>query len=61
MSILVHLLSQSQPIKIDNVKNTYTKDGLFCVYHDDEVDKFPLVNIFRVREPYAYTTKLETK
>jgi len=54
MSILVHLLSQSQPIQIDNVKNTYTKDGLYCVYHDDVVNKFPLVNIFRITEPYAY-------
>lgn len=58
MTILVHLLSQSQPIKIENVKNAYTKDGLFCVYYDDVVDKFPLVNIFRIREQYVYKTEL---
>lgn len=59
-SILVHLISQSQPIKIDNVKNSYTKEGLFCVYHDDVVDKFPLCMIFRIREPYTYSVKLES-
>lgn len=61
MTILVHLLSQSQPIRIENVKNAYTKDGLFCVYYDDIVDKFPLVNIFRVRESYSYIVDLEKK
>jgi hypothetical protein len=55
--VLVHLLSQSAPMKIENVLNTYTKDGLFCVYHDDVVDKFPLVNIFRITEPYTYVIK----
>lgn len=56
MTIFVHMLSQSKPIQIENVKNTYTKDGLFCVYHDEVVDKFPMVNIFRVREPYTYVS-----
>lgn len=50
----VHLLSQSQPIVYDNVINTYTKDGLYCVLSSDKniVDKYPTVNIFRVRESY---------
>jgi hypothetical protein len=61
MRILVHLVSQSQPVVIDNVKNTYTKEGVFCVCHDDVVDKFPLVNIFRVREPYVYITSMEAE
>ena len=61
MTILVHLLSQSQPIKFENVKNCYTKDGLFCVYYNDVVDKFPLVNIFRIREAYEYSVELKSK
>lgn len=53
MKIKVHLLSQSQPIVYDNVKNAYTKDGMYCIYKEDNtVDKFPMVNIFRVTETY---------
>lgn len=45
--------SQSQPIEYKDVKNCYTKDGMYCVYkNDDTVDKFPLCNIFRVTESY---------
>lgn len=61
MKVLVHMLSQSQPIEIENVKNVYTKDGLLCVYHDEVVDKFPLVNIFRVREPYQYLVEVKSE
>lgn len=51
----VHLIHQSSPCTISNVRNTYTKDGMFCVmYYSEEkdiiVDKFPIANIFRVRE-----------
>jgi len=36
-TVFVHLYSQSEPIKIEHVVNTYTKDGLFCVMHDRQV------------------------
>lgn len=53
MKVYVHLLSQSNPIKRDNVINTYTKDGMYCLYlADKRVEKFPLINIFKVEEPY---------
>lgn len=53
MKVKVHLLSQSQPIEYDNVKNAYTKDGLFCIYKSNGlVVKYPLVNIFRIEETY---------
>jgi hypothetical protein len=53
MKIEVHLLSQSKAILYENVKNAYTKDGMYCIYKEDGfVDKYPLVNIFRVRESY---------
>lgn len=53
MRVAIHLLSQSQPVVRDDVQNTYTKDGVFCIYRDDEtVEKYPLMNIFRVVEPY---------
>jgi hypothetical protein len=53
MKIEVHLLSQSKAIVYENVKNAYTKDGMYCIYKENGfVDKYPLVNIFRVRESY---------
>ena len=53
MQVEVHLLSQSKPIVYNNVKNAYTKDGLYCIYKEEGfVDKFPLVNIFRITESY---------
>jgi len=51
MKIKVHLLSQSLPILYNGVKNAYTKDGMYCIYTTDgTVDKFPMINIFRVTE-----------
>jgi hypothetical protein len=56
MTVEVQVYSQSQPMVIENVENTYTKDGLFCVrirspkaahpvYY-----KFPVQHIFRIKE-----------
>lgn len=54
MKIIVHLLSQSKGITYENVKNAYTKDGLYCLYlEDNKVHKYPLVNIFRIEESYV--------
>jgi hypothetical protein len=51
MNVEVHLLSQSQPIVYVNIKNAYTKDGMYCLLKDNNVvEKYPFVNIFRVRE-----------
>ena len=52
MKINIHLLSQSRPIEYTDVKNAYTKDGMYCIYKQEKVDKFPLCNIFRVVEEY---------
>lgn len=50
-TVKVHLYSQSEPIFIQDALNTYTKDGLFCVWRESGVvDKFPLLHIFRVTE-----------
>ena len=51
MRIEVHLLNQSQPIEYKDVQNAYTKDGMYCMLLEySEVIKFPMVNIFRVKE-----------
>jgi len=54
MVVSVHLISQSKKIDYTNVENTYTKDGLFCIYMKDKnmVHKYPVQNIFRVEESY---------
>ena len=48
--VTVHLYSQSQPITIESVVNTYQKGDLFCVSTGGKVCKFPLVHIFRITE-----------
>lgn len=53
MKVQVHLLHQSQPIVTENVINTYVKEGLFCVYSNFEVQKYPIEHIFRVVESYT--------
>ena len=50
MRISVHLLSQSLPIERDGVTNAYVKAGMYCLMLPDRVEKYPLVNIFRVVE-----------
>jgi hypothetical protein len=51
MKIEVHLKHQSHPIVCDNVRNAYQKGALYCVmYVTGMVDKFPIADIFRVRE-----------
>lgn len=50
LSIEVHLLSQSEPIVYSKVINAYIKESMYCIEVNGSVDKYPLVNIFRVRE-----------
>jgi hypothetical protein len=54
MVVKIHNKDQSQPMIFDGVDNTYVKAGLFCIVRRDanEVQKFPIDNIFRVIEPY---------
>lgn len=51
MRVEVHLLHQSQPVVIEDVRNAYSKDSFYCVMvHDGPVSKFPVEHIFRVQE-----------
>lgn len=51
MKVSVHLYSQSEPVVIENGRNAYTKDLLYCVWvKDGPVYKFPLQHIFRIKE-----------
>ena len=54
MTVVVHLLSQSQGVPHDNVVNTYVKSGLYCVAtNDGYVYKYPVDHLFRVKESYT--------
>jgi hypothetical protein len=49
--IEVHLYSQSQPVVIENPRNSYTKGPLYCVLlQDGTAYKFPTEHIFRIKE-----------
>ena len=51
MNVSVHLLSQSKPVELTDVRNCYQKGDLYCVMLDGgEVHKFPIAHIFRVIE-----------
>lgn len=51
MRVEVHLLHQSNPVEIHDVRNTYTKGPLYCALdYDGVVSKFPVGHIFRVKE-----------
>lgn len=53
-TVHVQMKDQSQPLVYEDVLNTYTKDGLFCVYVlGDEVFKHPVGNIWRIKESYG--------
>jgi hypothetical protein len=53
VKISIRLQKTSQPIKIDNVVNAYTKGPFYCVYTEDGiVRKFPIITIFDVTEDY---------
>ena len=64
MTIEVQLIETSQSIIHENVANAYTKGGLYCVYvrgtdgsqstkpTESAVYKYPLRNIWRVKESY---------
>ncbi len=55
MTIKIHNKDQSQPMVFEGVDNTYVKAGFFCIVRRElnEVQKFPVKDIFRVVEPYT--------
>lgn len=54
MKIEVYLLNPNKSIVYEDVKNSYIKDGMYCINKEEDgfVDKYPMINIIRVRESY---------
>ena len=50
MTVTIHTKTQSKPVVRETVINTYTKDGMFCVYMGEVTEKYPMINVFRVTE-----------
>jgi len=52
--VLLWLNETSEPLEYENVENTYTKGNLFVIFFEHGgkriYDKFPLANIWRIRE-----------
>lgn len=61
MKVKISLVETSQVIEHENVKNTYTKGPMFCVYEDGVVYKYPVNNIWRVTEDYGDSGRIENK
>lgn len=53
MKVEISLIETSQAVCHENVKNTYTKGPLFCVYVGNTVYKYPIANIWRITEDYG--------
>lgn len=48
--VKVELKETSQVLEIKNVLNTYQKWDMFCIMTNEEVVKYPINNIFRIKE-----------
>ena len=53
MKVKLFLTEASQPIEYIDVKNTYQKGEMFCIYFNGLVHKFPIQHIWRVEETYS--------
>ena len=52
IKVLIELKETSQALELA-ARNTYTKGELYCVYTPEGVvQKFPLANIWRIKEDY---------
>ena len=51
MKIQIRLQEESEGILYENVSTAYTKGPLYCIrLEDGSTEKFPLVNIFSIKE-----------
>ena len=61
-NITIRLHQASEPMFLKNVSNTYTKGPLFCIRQEDgSTLKFPLRNIFTIKEEGSYSSQAPTK
>jgi hypothetical protein len=51
MKVGIHLKETSQVI-VHEAKNAYQKGSFYCVYVDNFVYKYPIADIWRIKEDY---------
>lgn len=61
MKLKIDLKESSTPLEFTDVKNSYTKGPLFCIYSDNTVTKIPIQNIWRIVEDYVSANTDEVK
>ena len=60
MKVTLRLHQASEPMVFENIKNCYTKGGLFCMrLAGGDTLKFPLMGVFSIKEHGGYTSQLE--
>lgn len=61
MKLKIDLKESSSPLEFTDVKNSYTKGPLFCIYSGNTVTKIPIQNIWRIVEDYVSANTDEVK
>jgi hypothetical protein len=61
MKLKIDLKESSTPLEFNDVKNSYTKGPLFCIYTNASVTKIPIQNIWRIVEDYVSANTAEVK
>lgn len=61
MKLKIDLKESSTPLEFTDVKNSYTKGPLFCIYSGTTVTKIPIQNIWRIVEDYVSANTDEVK
>jgi hypothetical protein len=61
MKLKIDLKESSTPLEFNDVKNSYTKGPLFCIYTNASVTKIPIQNIWRIVEDYVSANAAEVK
>lgn len=62
LKVELWLKRTSQPLVYEDVMNTYQKGKFYCVLgYDNIVIKYPIANIWRVKETYGYGSSDQSK
>jgi hypothetical protein len=55
-SVSVWMKAEGTPHIYHNARNTYVKEGFFCVHFGQKVHKWPIGDIWRIEEEYPEDT-----
>ena len=61
ITVSVQLKETSQPIRHEGIVNTYQKGDFYCVYDGTYTYKYPIPNIWRIKEEYGEHQTVQEK